>query len=144
MSEQYAARLQIAELVARFSDAANRHDWEAMAELYADDAIWETAAGKLGFRYQGRAAIRKFLLENPNGVEVLAYTTTTPFIETLSDERARTRLNMTEYLRILATGETKRIVGVYEDELIKRRGRWQFAHRSFTLRITFDEKPALL
>jgi hypothetical protein len=139
-----ADRLQIAELSQRFSDAVNRHDWNLMAQLCAEDAIWETSAGKLGFRHEGRAAILKFLRENPNGVEVVAYTTTSPFIETLSRDRARTRLNMTEYLRIRATGEIKRIVGVYSDELVKRDGRWQFAHRRFALQIAFDEKPAAL
>lgn len=137
-------RWQIAELTARFADAVNRHDWQTVAQLCAEDAVWETSAGKLGFRYQGRAAILEFLLENPNGVEVLAYTTTTPFIETMSSNRARTRLNMTEYLRVRATGEIKQIVGVYSDELVKRDGRWQFAHRSFSMRVAFDEKPAAL
>ena len=139
-----ADQLQIAQLAARFSDAANRHDWQQMAQLYAEDAIWETRAGKLGFRHEGRAAILRFLLENPNGVEVVAYTSTPPFIETISDGRARTRLNMTEYLRVLGTGEVKRIVGVYSDELVKRDGRWQFLRRSFALQIAFDEKPAAL
>jgi hypothetical protein len=140
----HADRLRVAELSQRFSDAVNRHDWKLMAELCAEDAIWETSAGKLAFRHEGRAAILRFLVENPNGVEVVAYTTTTPFIETISAERARTRLNMTEYLRVLATGEVKRIVGVYTDELVKRDGRWQFAHRTFALQIAFDEKPAAL
>jgi hypothetical protein len=137
-------RLQIAELSQRFSDAVNRHDWQQMADLCAEDAIWETSAGKLGFRHEGRAAILKFLLENPNGVEVVSYTTTVPFIESISGTDARTRLNMTEYLRVRATGEIKRIVGVYSDQLVKRDGRWQFAHRRFTLQIAFDEKPAAL
>lgn len=140
----YADRLQIAELSTRFADAVNRHDWEAVAELYAEDAIWETSAGKLGFRHEGRAAIRRFLLDNPNDVEVMAYTTAPPFIETISSQRARTRLNMTEYLRVRATGEIKRIMGVYSDELVKRDGRWQFAHRSFALQLAVDEKPVAL
>lgn len=141
---EQAERLLIAELSTRFADAVNRHDWEAMAQLCTEDAVWEASVGKLGFRHEGRAAIRKFLVENPNGVEVVAYTTTPPFIDTLSGERARTRLNMTEYLRVLATGEMKRIVGVYSDELVKRDGRWQFAHRRFTLQIALDEQPAAL
>jgi len=139
-----ADQLQIAELAARFSDAVNRHDWQLMAQLYAEDAIWETSAGTLGFRHEGRAAILRFLLNNPNNVEVVAYSSTPPFIETISDGRARTRLNMTEYLRVLATGEIKRIVGVYSDELVKREGRWQFLHRSFALQVAFDEKPTAL
>ena len=139
-----ADRLQIAELAARFSDAVNRHDWQLMAELCSEDAIWEAGAGTLGFRHEGRAAILRFLMENPNGVEVVSYTSTPPFIETIAGERARTRLNMTEYLRITATGELKRIVGVYSDELVKKGGRWQFSHRSFALQIAFDERPAAL
>lgn len=137
-------QLQIADLAARFADAANRHDWKQMAQLYAEDAIWETSAGTLGFHLEGRPAILRFLLENPKNVEVVAYSSTPPFIETISDGRARTRLNMTEYLRDLATGEVKRIVGVYTDELVKREGHWQFSHRAFTLQIAFDEKPSSL
>jgi hypothetical protein len=58
--------------------------------------------------------------------------------------RGSGRLNITEYLRIHATGEIKLIVGVYSDDLVKCEGRWQFAHRTFPLQIAFDEKPAAL
>lgn len=132
-------RLQILDLMARFADAANRHDWEVMASLFEEDATWETAAGGLGFRHEGRAAIRRFLVENPNGVDVLFYAAAPPAIELTAADRARARTNITEILRVRATDETKRLFGTYTDDLVKSGGRWRFAHRSFVLQVAFDE-----
>jgi SnoaL-like domain len=139
MATEPSDRLQMIDLVARFADAANRHDWEAMASLFDEDATWETAAGGLGFRHEGRLAIRRFLVENPNGVDVLFYTASPPVIELTAADRARTRTNITEILRVRASGETKRLFGTYTDDLVKRGGRWLFAHRSFVLQGSFDE-----
>ena len=139
---EHSDRLQILDHTARFADCANRHDWDSMALLFDENAIWETAAGGLGFRHEGRPAIQRFLLDNPNGVDVLAYAASMPVIELTALDRARSRLHITELLRLRATGETKRIFGTYEDELVKRDGRWYFAHRRFTMQGAIDELSA--
>ena len=137
---ELAERLEIIDLLARFADATNRHDWEALVALFDEDATWETEAGGLGFRHEGRAAIRRFLLENPNGVEVVFYMVAPPAIELGAEGDARTRTTITEILRLRATGEMKRLFGTYTDDLVKRDGHWRFARRRFVLAGMVDER----
>jgi len=131
----------IAEHYARFSDAANRHDWSTIADLFAEDALWETAAGTLGFRFQGRSAIHDGLVHNTSTLEVLHYQGAPPVVDLMAPDRARARTSISELLRVFATGEVKHLFGVYDDELTRRDGRWRFTHRSFTLRWETDERP---
>jgi hypothetical protein len=135
-------RMQIAALTARFADAANRHDWETMAALHTEDAVWEGAAGELSFRNEGRAAILAWLRGNVPKLEVVYYLSSPPHIEELSEDRARSRLSMLELLRVRATGELKHIYGVYSDEIVKRDGRWLFARRTVAVRHEESEASA--
>src|SRR5437879_13475448 len=58
MAEESAA-LDLVELVRRSSEAANRHDLDALMSFYASDAVLEGRAA--GATFAGRAAIRSFL-----------------------------------------------------------------------------------
>ena len=127
-------RAQIVALAAQFADAVNRHDWDAMASLHTEDAVWEGAAGELSFRNQGRAAIAAWLHGNVPKLEVVYYLCSPPHIELIAADRARSRLSMWELLRIRSSGELKHIYGIYSDELVKRDGRWLFARRSVTVK----------
>lgn len=126
--------VRIAALVSDFADAVNRRDWEAMANLHTENAVWEGAAGELSFRNQGRGAILAWLRGNEPKLEVVYYMCSTPHIEVLEGDRATSRLSMFELLRVRDTGELKQIYGIYSDELVKRDGRWFFARRSVSVR----------
>lgn len=105
-----------------------------MSALFAEDAIWETSAGTLGFRHEGRPVIHAWLTSNPGHVEVVFYLASEPTVELLSLDRARAQTSITELLRFQDSGEIKQLFGVYTDELVKQAGEWRFAHRRFTLR----------
>jgi len=126
-------RLQITELIARFTDAASRRDFATMPELFVEDAVWEADAEGLGFRHHGRDEIRRWLTDNPNRVEVVFYLAVPTVVELDGPDHARTRTLMTELLRKLDTGEHLQLFGTYDDELVRRDGRWQFARRRFQL-----------
>ena len=49
-------RLAIRELVERWSDGTNNHDWAALEELFTEDAVWEVGE-PLSFKVQGRRQI---------------------------------------------------------------------------------------
>jgi hypothetical protein len=127
-------RQRVADVIARFTDLAARRDFKGLPDLFVDEAVWESAAGGLGFRHQGRDAIARWLTSNPNRVEVLFYLASPPVVELVAPGRARTRTTMTELLRLLDTGEVRQLFGIYTDELVLRGGRWRFAHRRFELR----------
>ena len=127
-------RQRVAEVIARFSDLAARRDLARLPELFVEEAVWEAAAGGLGYRHEGRDAIASWLASNPNRVEVLFYLASPPVVELVAPDRARTRTTMTELLRFLDTGEVRQLFGMYTDELVLREGRWRFVHRRFELR----------
>jgi uncharacterized protein (TIGR02246 family) len=127
-------RLEIAQVLTSFSAAVNRHDWNTMSDLFAEDAVWEASAGDLGFRHEGRDAIRRFLHGNEENVEVLYYSTGASHIELVGPDRARATTPMIELLRLPRTGEEKELFGVYRDELVKIDGRWLFASRAVDVR----------
>lgn len=128
------ARLEIADLYARFAAAANHHAWDEMVQLMAEDARWEASAGALGFRHRGRQAIRDWLVGNEGKIEVLIYLPAPPRIELVAPELARAQTSISELLLLAPSGEIKQLYGVYHDELQKRGGRWFFAARRFELR----------
>lgn len=138
-------RAQIAELYAAFSIAANRHEWRAMADLMADDALWQAEAGALGFRRQGRQAIYEWLVGNVPRLEVKFYLSSAPWIESISGDRARSWVTISEILHLKAEDRHIQISGIYEDELVRRDGRWLFALRTVTVRtqVAVVPEPAL-
>jgi SnoaL-like domain len=127
-------RRLVADVIARFTDLAARRDLSRLPELFVEEAVWESGAGGLGYRHEGRDAIAKWLASNPNRVEVLFYLSSPPVVELVAPDRARSRTTMTELLRFLDTGEVRQLFGMYSDELVLRAGRWRFAHRRFELR----------
>lgn len=129
----------IAALLAGFADLVSRRDFAAMTEMFTEDAEWQASAGALGFHHVGRAAITRWLAENPNHVEVVFYLASPPAITQHSPDRATARTSMTELLRLKRTGELLQLFGSYTDELVRRDGRWRFAHRRFELR---HQQPA--
>jgi ketosteroid isomerase-like protein len=123
----------IANVYARFVDVVNRHDWEAVAALHREDAVWEGAAGELGFRNEGRSAIRAWLIGNVPKLTVVHYLSGPPMVRVIAPGRAEATVSVTELLRIESTGELRQLFGVYTDELIRDEGGWAFAHRRFKL-----------
>jgi hypothetical protein len=79
----------IREVTSRFADAVNRHDWQAMATLFVEDAVWEAAAGELSFRQEGRKAIQARLESNIEHVEVVFYLAGPPLIELTAPKGSR-------------------------------------------------------
>lgn len=132
---------EVADVYARFSAAANDHDWDAMAAMFDPEATWEAGAGPLGFHHRGRPAIHSWLLGNRDKLEVLFYLAAPPRIDLVSPEKARAQTSMNELLLVKSTGEVKQLFGVYHDELRKQDGRWLFVARRFELRRELSVAP---
>jgi ketosteroid isomerase-like protein len=140
-SEDATLRDQVAvrAVIDAATDAINHHEWTKVESMLAADAVWE-ALPPIGWKLQGRQAIRGFFDGNRGKVEVLLYALIATNIELESSERARARSTMSELLYLKEKGEAVQIVGTYTDQLVKRDGRWLFAHRRFQLRYEDDAR----
>ena len=120
------ARECIRDLVARYNTSGDSARFDAMLELFAEDAVLEVP----GRRLEGRAAIRAFFEGVARGaggrarVRVLRHFTATHQIDLVSASEARGRC----YYQVLTEAGLDHW-GVYQDVYRKQGGRWMFARR---------------
>ncbi len=120
------AREGIRKTLAQYTDAGDNGRYEDLIPCYADDGIFEIATG----RWQGRDAIEKALrtlrAARDAGTPLLQrHHLGTCFIDMEDETHARA---ITYFTVISQCGLDH--AGRYIDRLIKRDGRWQFAHRN--------------
>jgi len=127
-TEDAVARLEaiedIQQLKARYCVACDApFDAEAIAQMFTEDGIWETADGKV--RCQGRDAIRAFF--QPAKPAFIAHLVTNPII-TIDGDRARGNWWVTCPSTRVENGEKVAywILGYYDDVYVRRSGRWLF------------------
>jgi uncharacterized protein (TIGR02246 family) len=135
-----ADRLAIRDLIERFHDAINHHEWSKLDPLFAEDAVWE-ALPPIDWRFEGRPAIKAGLTANLTKVDMYFQIISATAIDVLGPDRAAARSTLSEMLRFKETGVAMQVVGSYTDQLVKRDGKWLFLRRSFRLRFE-DEVPA--
>lgn len=129
-------RAEIQELVTRYVTGLDTLDADLYAGVFAEDAVFELPGGVV---HRGRAAIRKIVTDlqssrarnqaagtpTANLYHVMANTS----IEILDETHARHR----SYAQTVRAAEGGQFVvgfmGRYEDELVKRDGRWYVQHR---------------
>jgi ketosteroid isomerase-like protein len=120
------ARECIRDLVARYNASGDSARFDAMLELFAEDAVLEVPDG----RFEGRAAIRAFFEGVARGdggrrpVRRLRHHTATHQIDLVSESEARGRC----YYQVLTEAGLDHW-GVYQDVYRKHAGRWVFARR---------------
>jgi ketosteroid isomerase-like protein len=126
MSTMLEEKDAIRELIARYCfliDAAQYDEW---AQTFDENAVFEVRGL---FQFEGRAAIREFanhIPKNAKGLPGMKHCTLNQLIE-LSGDRA----TATCYFLLIREGTPLLvdIAGRYEDELVKRGGRWLFSRR---------------
>lgn len=119
-------RLQIRELIDRYSSAVNRRDASALAECWADDGRWHLRATTVEGRpaiidrwQQAMAGFRSvFFMAFPGAIRV-------------EGEAAEVMTHTFEYLDP-ADGTPRLQAGLYTDRVVRTAGGWRFAERSFT------------
>ncbi len=125
-------RLAIRERIEAYSDAVFRHDAEAWIACWAEDGVWRLPGIDVAGRPQIKAA-----WQGAMGAFTLAGFFATPGSIVVSGDRAKARVYTQEIL-ILAAGGVRKIVGAYEDELVRIDGAWLFASRAYN--VLHDEK----
>lgn len=118
-------RIAIRELGETYADAAFRSDREGWLDCWAEDCVWVTPFGEL----RGKSAMAAQWDQIDAQFGMVGFF---PMLAALdvSGERARARC----YVREIATvreGGLYKVVGRYEDELLRVGGIWRYARREY-------------
>jgi ketosteroid isomerase-like protein len=127
-------RLAIRDLYGLYADASSRGSREDFLACWADDCLWTThlfsRSGKAELGQQWDALWENFaslgFLSEIGAIEV-------------DGDRATARCLASETIR-LTSGGVYRLIGRYEDRLVRRNGAWLFSRRDY--QPVVDEPPA--
>jgi ketosteroid isomerase-like protein len=132
-------KLEIQELIYRYSDGVNRGDLTAIRSVFADDALWESPL--LGFRHESADAFVDFFRVNTITSELLIQTPHCPVIELTGPDSARATTTIHEFSKGTAVEDGPfgpqgaeinfQDYGIYYDDLARIDGEWKFTHRHF-------------
>jgi ketosteroid isomerase-like protein len=126
-------RLAIHELVASYGDAVTRNDPDSWIANWAEDAVWRLPAIPGMECIEGREAILAAWLAAMPGWPIQVNFQRCGAIAVEGD-RAHGH-TYTDELNTDTTGKTERWLNRYDDEWVKRDGRWYFASRSLNVLI---------
>ena len=120
-------RLAIRERNETYADAVFRNDSEAWIANWAEEGVWRLP----GIDVAGKARIKAAWEQAMKGFAVAGFFGAPGAIEIVGD-RASCRVYTQEIL-VDHDGTVRRIVGDYDDELVKRDGAWLFASRTYKI-----------
>jgi uncharacterized protein (TIGR02246 family) len=120
--ERLVSIQEIRDLIARYAIHYDDKNWEAFATLWAEDAAFVAN----GVAFEGRGPMLEFLTTCLPDDYAGKHMNSQPLIELASDGETATA--RTDVVWISQDFEN-RIVGRYDDVLVKRDGRWLFARR---------------
>ena len=126
--DRLVARDDLADLLARFDDAAIRDDRAAFGDLWTADAVWEIGP-PVPLRAAGRKAIVAALGQFHAVNEFFFRLTARPVVE-LDGDRATLRSPTVELARRGGRAGYAN-VAVYHDEARREGGAWRFARRRY-------------
>jgi hypothetical protein len=129
-------RLLIRERMNTYADAIFQGDAEAWLANYIDDGVWRVA----GAEHRGKPALRLQWEQMRAPIKRMTFFTEVGAIEA-QDDRATARCYCREIL-LLKSGGVRKIVGQYDDQLVRQAGVWLFARRDYRLFLDEDKgKP---
>ena len=120
-------RVAITELNGTYADGVVRIDSGTWASVWADDAHWDL----MGHQTEGKEAIVAFWNGAMSGLEAVSFHCVPCMIE-VTGNTARARVQTQEILKP-KDAKARHVGGLYEDELKKIDGRWQFTSRKFRI-----------
>src|SRR6516165_11225273 len=100
---EWLDRLEIQDLIHRYSDAVTRADWQQCEAVFSPDAIWESPI--LGMRYESRASFMETLRATSSD-DLLIQTPHSPVIAFTGIDQAQATTTIHEFIRGTAIAET--------------------------------------
>lgn len=127
--QELSDRLAIRDVIDRYSDAVTRRAWPEVGATFHEDAVW-SAGAPFNLEHRTRAAIETRLSGGIAALEFLVQMAHSVVIE-IEGDRATARSIIHELGRNAALRSGLFLVGVYNDALSRREGRWAFERRHF-------------
>lgn len=127
-------RLAIRELHDTYSDGVMRVDADTWGAVWADDAHWEL----MGMNVDGRDNIVGMWTQAMQGFKAVSFVSSPASIE-IDGDTAKGRCQTHEVM-ILADGSSRVIGGRYDDEFVKRDGKWLYSSRIFNIQAEYNAK----
>ena len=116
-------RWEIADLIADYALKVDDRDWAAIEDMYAEDSVFDSAAG----RHEGRAAVTKYYAERTELFGVTYHIPHTHTVTFVSDDEAT---GVVAGHAELSYGGSGFIIAMrYHDLYVRERGRWRFKER---------------
>lgn len=139
LADPVRARVEIAEVVARYGNYLDAGDFDGLESLFADDASFDIdPAPDVPLPLRGSRAIREFI-ESRFKVVIRQgqrrHIMSNVVVEELGERTARVRTALTVFHVARAPGSAVEVhgMGVYDDVLELRAGGWVFAERRLTM-----------
>jgi uncharacterized protein (TIGR02246 family) len=123
-------RLAIRERIESYSHAVFLHDADLWIANWAEDGVWHLPS--LGIDLTGRPTIRGAWEQAMSGFSLAGFFAVPGSIEVTGDT-ATARSYTQEILVLKDGGGVRKIVGAYDDTLVKRDGVWLFARRAYNV-----------
>jgi ketosteroid isomerase-like protein len=120
-------RALIRERMGAYSDAVFQRDSELWLANWIEDCAWHT----LSQEFRGKVELRDQWAKIWESLEKMTFFTEVGGIEVLG-EKARARSYCREIL-FLKDGSVRKVVGQYDDVLVRENGVWLFATRRYKL-----------
>jgi SnoaL-like domain len=128
-TREWLDRLEIQDLIHRYSDAVTRADWEQCEAVFTADALWESSA--LGIRCEDRASFME-ILRGTTSYDLLIQTAHSPVVTMIDADHARSTTTIHEFIREAPGAENNlEQYGIYYDDISRIDGSWKFTHRVF-------------
>lgn len=123
-----ADRLDIYEVLSRYSYALDSRDWDALADVFAADGVAEF--GELGGRHEGPAAIASFVRSVLEGLDASQHLIGSQSAQVDGDRATARCYFQAQHVIVGASGGNCYLVGgTYEDELVRTPDGWRIALR---------------
>jgi SnoaL-like domain len=137
-TREWLDRLEIQDLIHRYSDGVTRADWQQCEAVFTPDATWESSG--LGIRCDNRASFME-ILRATSSYDLLIQTAHSPVITLIDAHHARSTTTIHEFIRETAAADNGsedsgaennlEQYGIYYDDLARVDGSWKFTHRVF-------------
>lgn len=121
-------QIAIRALVDSYADAVFRRDGDAWIACWSGHPKWDLA----GTVIEGRETVLGAWQQAMSDLGFVAFFSQVGSIM-VSEETATMRLYTHEFLE-LENGTKQRVLGQYDDYLVKQGGEWRFAHRKFQIK----------
>jgi hypothetical protein len=121
-------RVEIEELLARYSTALDSRDWHLLSTVFLPDATCDYGAGR---HPEGLGAITDFIRGTIGDLDATQHLVGNVVIDVRGDEATADCYLISQHIRENAPGgEHYLLGGRYADRLVRTPGGWRIAHRT--------------